>query len=304
METLPIIRVAMFGTRSTGKTNFLACLPALTESISSLKGCTLSIPDPETKALLAPLNDTLKNGDIPDATKAQFPQSMRFILQRQLSDNADKDFMRWYVDFFDYAGELLESIGSDDYNVLSTTDENGEQAVVPTVDPKYEKFKERVKGLILEADAVLFFIPVDYDERPLEDQKKLRRIITDIIQPALSDTAKPLVYSLTKWDKTDIEIEESQITDDLQCINSPSVEQYINSNEFFSLTYENAVKNLGKNVAVMPISSRLCSSSLPVRPNLRRSTSIRWLSVPPETRLKPQALRASARALAFATTLC
>ena len=44
------------------------------------------------------------------------------------------------------------------------------------------------------------------------------------------------------------------------------------------------------------------SDTLPFRPFGRRSTSIRWLSVPPETMSKPWPRSVSASALAFSTT--
>ena len=52
-------------------------------------------------------------------------------------------------------------------------------------------------------------------------------------------------------------------------------------------------------LTVMFTSSSRLSISLPVRRAGRRSTSIRWLSVPPLTRSKPSAMRAFARAAAF-----
>ena len=53
--------------------------------------------------------------------------------------------------------------------------------------------------------------------------------------------------------------------------------------------------------AVMRTSSRRCSSSLPVTSLSARSSSITWLSVPPETSLQPRFTRPSARAFAFLT---
>ncbi|MNU09143.1 hypothetical protein D3C72_2555440 [compost metagenome] len=53
---------------------------------------------------------------------------------------------------------------------------------------------------------------------------------------------------------------------------------------------------------VMPTSSRMALASLPVRLTERRSTSIRWLSVPPETIRRPSLERVSARAFALAMT--
>ena len=55
-------------------------------------------------------------------------------------------------------------------------------------------------------------------------------------------------------------------------------------------------------LTVIPTSSSMCSASLPVTSLFLKSMSIRWLSVPPETRLKPSSMRASERALAFLTT--
>ena len=49
---------------------------------------------------------------------------------------------------------------------------------------------------------------------------------------------------------------------------------------------------------VIPISSRRCSASLPVTPSGVTSTSIRWLSVPPETTRAP-IRRASRQTAAF-----
>ncbi len=54
--------------------------------------------------------------------------------------------------------------------------------------------------------------------------------------------------------------------------------------------------------AVMPALSRAIWASLPVMFLLVRSTRIRWLSVPPETRSNPAASRGRARALELATT--
>ena len=55
---------------------------------------------------------------------------------------------------------------------------------------------------------------------------------------------------------------------------------------------------------VMPARSRTASASLPVSSasNGRRSSSARWLSVPPDTRRKPSPASASASAAALATT--
>ena len=55
-------------------------------------------------------------------------------------------------------------------------------------------------------------------------------------------------------------------------------------------------------LTVIPALSSDCSASLPVSDLLRRSTSMRWLSVPPETRRKPSFIRPSARTAAFFTT--
>ena len=53
---------------------------------------------------------------------------------------------------------------------------------------------------------------------------------------------------------------------------------------------------------VIPASSRAFSATLPVSPFEKTSTSIRWLSVPPETRRHPSPARVAARAFALATT--
>ena len=54
-------------------------------------------------------------------------------------------------------------------------------------------------------------------------------------------------------------------------------------------------------LTVMPTSSRSASASLPVTPSGVTSTSIRWLSVPPETIRAPRSARASASTAAFST---
>ena len=53
---------------------------------------------------------------------------------------------------------------------------------------------------------------------------------------------------------------------------------------------------------VMPARPSAVSAALPVSPFGRRSTSIRWLSVPPETMSQPPFTSVSASALAFSTT--
>ena len=55
-------------------------------------------------------------------------------------------------------------------------------------------------------------------------------------------------------------------------------------------------------LTVMPAWSSVFSATLPVRPLGRRSTSMRCVSVPPDTMAKPRATSASASALAFSTT--
>ena len=55
-------------------------------------------------------------------------------------------------------------------------------------------------------------------------------------------------------------------------------------------------------LTVIPTSSSIFSASLPVTPVSVRFTSIRWLSVPPLTSLKPSAISVSARTDAFLTT--
>ncbi len=50
---------------------------------------------------------------------------------------------------------------------------------------------------------------------------------------------------------------------------------------------------------VIPTSSSSASASLPVTPSGVTSTSIRWLSVPPETMRAPRAASASASTAAF-----
>ncbi len=54
-------------------------------------------------------------------------------------------------------------------------------------------------------------------------------------------------------------------------------------------------------LAVMPALSRAFSATLPVMPFANTSTSMRWLSVPPETSRQPSPWRAAARAAAFFT---
>ena len=54
-------------------------------------------------------------------------------------------------------------------------------------------------------------------------------------------------------------------------------------------------------LTVIPISSRSCSASLPVTPSGVTSTSIRWLSVPPETSRAPRSRELGARTAAFST---
>ena len=54
-------------------------------------------------------------------------------------------------------------------------------------------------------------------------------------------------------------------------------------------------------LTVMPTSSRRCSASLPVTPRGVTSTSMRWLSVPPDTSWAPRSASASARTAAFST---
>ena len=53
--------------------------------------------------------------------------------------------------------------------------------------------------------------------------------------------------------------------------------------------------------AVIPALSSAFSATLPVMPFAKTSTSIRWLSVPPETRRQPSPWSAFASAAAFAT---
>jgi putative selenium metabolism hydrolase len=52
----------------------------------------------------------------------------------------------------------------------------------------------------------------------------------------------------------------------------------------------------------VPISSKRCSASLPVILRLRRSTNIKWVSVPPETMFIPLSINPWAKAFAFFTT--
>ena len=52
---------------------------------------------------------------------------------------------------------------------------------------------------------------------------------------------------------------------------------------------------------VMPARSSASCATLPVTPNGRRSTSIRWLSVPPDTMRKPSSASAAASARALTT---
>ncbi len=52
---------------------------------------------------------------------------------------------------------------------------------------------------------------------------------------------------------------------------------------------------------VIPARSSASCATLPVTPNGRRSTSIRWLSVPPDTMRNPSAASASASAAALRT---
>jgi len=53
---------------------------------------------------------------------------------------------------------------------------------------------------------------------------------------------------------------------------------------------------------VIPARSRARAAAFPGTPLDVRSTRIRWVSVPPETRSNPRSRSAQARALAFATT--
>ena len=53
---------------------------------------------------------------------------------------------------------------------------------------------------------------------------------------------------------------------------------------------------------VMPTSSRVSWAFLPVTPLLVRSTSIKWLSVPPEIISKPRSISFAARCWAFLIT--
>src|SRR6476660_2507115 len=55
-------------------------------------------------------------------------------------------------------------------------------------------------------------------------------------------------------------------------------------------------------LTVMPAWSSVFSEALPVKFLGRRSTSIRWVSVPPETIAKPRSTSAAARAFALSTT--
>ncbi len=55
-------------------------------------------------------------------------------------------------------------------------------------------------------------------------------------------------------------------------------------------------------LTVIPARSSSASAALPVRFLGRRSTSMRWVSVPPETIAKPRSISASASAVALATT--
>ena len=57
-------------------------------------------------------------------------------------------------------------------------------------------------------------------------------------------------------------------------------------------------------LAVIFASSNHASTYFPVNPLSTRSTNIKWLSVPPLTRLKPSAINASASAFALFTTCC
>ncbi|MDO4858097.1 MAG: hypothetical protein Q4A17_09155 [Thermoguttaceae bacterium] len=227
MSNIPTIRIAMFGSRSTGKTTFLSSFVCPV----SLQGCSLAITDPETKSYLNQNWSLMMNGEKPGATAMMIKDKLWFTL-RYPNKREEQDEDAWKIQIKDYPGRLVEW---DDPNEGGAWDETKK-------DELSLEFKKKLAEHIQESDAILFLAPVDIAEWKPKDQKLYMAYINDIIEIAKQcrgdySASIPFCMALMKWDMTDIAIEPLTMNPDANFPLDPKVDSFMKEHPIFQKIY-------------------------------------------------------------------
>jgi len=227
MSNIPTIRIAMFGSRSTGKTTFLSSFVCPV----TLQGCSLAITDPETKTYLNQNWSQMMNGEKPGATSMMIKDKLWFSL-RYPNKREEQDEDAWKIQIKDYPGRLVEW---DDPNQGGAWDETKK-------DELSQEFKKKLEEHIQEADAILFLAPVDIAEWKPKDQKLYMAYINDIIEIAKQSRGDysasiPFCMALMKWDMTDIALEPLTMNPEADFPLDSRVDDFMKEHPIFQKIY-------------------------------------------------------------------
>lgn len=249
MSTCPTINIAMFGSRSTGKTTFLTSFVGVTPE----QGCSLGVSNEDTKRYLRDGWQRLQNGDVPPATPMGIKEKLLFRLCYQVK-GCQQDELSWNIKINDYPGKLVEWDNPSDTSSFGNAWENENQETLSI------KFKEELKKHIQNADAILFLAPIDIQTWSSSDQRLYMAYINDIIHIAKEtrdnySRSIPFCLALMKWDMTGIKAPTARISMDSDYIVAPQVEAYLKQNPVFQKIHS-VIDNLNNDrVAVFAASA-------------------------------------------------
>lgn len=225
----------MIGSRSTGKTNFLASFMGT----DSIQGLSLDFIDKESYSSLMANWKQIISGDVPGATAMVDEKPLNFHL-RQKTNEKTKDEWIWDVIIKDYAGKLIEY-------------ENATDTITGEI-------QEKLHGYIRSADAILFLVPVEI----LTWEKPKREFYVSYIKSCVNIAKEekanigrsiPFCLGIMKWDQAEIPVAPVVVDDSGNCSAIPEVEQYIKNNPIF-LRIFNIISSLSNgDVGIFPISS-------------------------------------------------
>ena len=249
MNTCPTIKIAMFGSRSTGKTTFLTSFVGVTPE----QGCSLAVSEADTQKYLRDGWQRLMMGDVIPATPMMIKEKLHFKLRYQIQGQ-QRDERSWNIVINDYPGKLVEWDNPSDKSSFGNAWEDENRDALSTA------FKEELKKHIQKADAILFLAPIDIQTWNASDQKLYIAYINDIINTAKESREDysrsiPFCLALMKWDMTGIKAPTAKISLDAGYVIEPQVEEYLKQNPVFQKIHS-VIDNLNNDrVAVFATSA-------------------------------------------------
>ncbi len=235
-----IRRIAVFGSRGSGKTCFFASIYGHSAEVA---GAAISFPDDATLAYLEEMWGayTLSETGFPDPTAAEVPSRLRF-------DVAD-EVRSWSAEILDHAGEAIER----------RTPANNLN----------DDLREIVHAWLRECEAILIFLDTSQDQgkATLERRNEVAKLLELCREECeIGRINRPLGLLLTKWDGQGIiqlppEKDESENDEILHQKREEAfgkeerrAKQYLAANPAFR-QIQSTLEKFGERVRVFPVSA-------------------------------------------------